>query len=137
MPGRLRPGTPGADLVRIVRIVGAALVLLGVLVVTQLGLAPAWVLAAYLMLGTVSFGIYGFDKRAARRGDWRVSETALHGIDLICGIAGGLLGQAMFRHKTRKAPFVVLTALIAGGHLAALLLLVLGVWQFPAILFPG
>jgi len=123
--------------VRIVRIVGAVLVLLGALVVTLLGLAPAWVLAAYLMLGLVSFGVYGFDKRAARRGDWRVSETALHGIDLICGIAGGLLGQAAFRHKTRKAPFVILTALIAIGHLAALVLLALGVWPFPAMLFPS
>jgi uncharacterized membrane protein YsdA (DUF1294 family) len=124
-------------LVGIVRIVGAVLVLLGALVVTLLGLAPAWVLAAYLMLGVVSFGVYGFDKRAARRGDWRVSETALHGIDLICGIAGGLIGQAVFRHKTRKAPFVILTALIAVGHFALLLLLALGVWHFPAVLFPS
>lgn len=74
------------------RLAGAALILLAAVVATQLRLAPAWVLAAYLMLGVVSFGIYGFDKRAARRGDQRVPEATLHGIDLIGGIASGLLG---------------------------------------------
>jgi uncharacterized membrane protein YsdA (DUF1294 family) len=125
----------GARLVGIIRVVGAVLVLLGALAATQLGLAPTWVLAAYLMVGAVSFGVYGFDKRAARRGDWRVSEAALHGIDLICGIAGGLIGQAVFRHKTRKEPFVVLTALIAVGHIAVLFLLALGFWHFPEFMF--
>lgn len=133
--GRAQLG--GSGLVGIVRIVGAVLVLLAALVVTLLGLAPAWVPAAYLVLGAVSFCVYGFDKRSARRDDRRLSETVLHGIDLIGGIAGGLLGQAVFRHKTRKVPFVVLTALIAFGHLAALLLLALGVWHFPAALFPS
>lgn len=119
----------------IVRAGAAVLVLLGALAATQLGLAPAWVLAAYLMLGAVSFGVYGFDKRAARRGDWRVPESTLHGIDLIGGIAGGLVGQATFRHKTRKESFVIATALIAAAHFVALALLTLGFWHFPAGLF--
>lgn len=119
----------------IVRVGGAVLVLLGALAATQLRMAPAWVLAAYLMLGAVSFGVYGFDKRAARRGDWRVPESTLHGIDLIGGIAGGLLGQAAFRHKTRKESFVIATALIAAAHFVALALLTLGFWHFPAVLF--
>lgn len=117
------------------RLVGAALVLLGALAATLLALAPLWVLAAYAMLGLVSFGVYGFDKRAARNGDWRVTETALHTIDLIGGIAGGLLAQWLFRHKTRKPGFIIATALIALVHIAALALLLLGIWEIPAALF--
>ncbi len=119
----------------ILRLAGMALVLLGALTATQLRLAPAWLLAAYLMLGVVSFGVYGFDKRAARRGDWRVPEATLHGIDLIGGIAGGLLAQVLFRHKTRKEGFVIATALIATGHVVVLALLTLGLWDFPKALF--
>jgi uncharacterized membrane protein YsdA (DUF1294 family) len=121
-------------LVVIIRIIGAALLLLLVLAAVLLGLAPLWVLVAYLMLGLVSFGVYGFDKRAARRGDWRVTEASLHGIDLIGGIAGGLLSQALFRHKTRKPGFVALTAAIAFAHLAALGTLAFGLWRLPAFL---
>jgi len=119
----------------VLRLVGAGLVLCGALVVTQLRMAPAWVLAAYLMLGVASFAVYGFDKRAARNGDWRVSEASLHGIDLIGGTAGGLLAQVVFRHKTRKESFAIPTALIAIAHIIALALLVPGVWHVPQALF--
>lgn len=119
----------------ILRLIGAALLFLVALAGMLLGLAPSWVLAAYVMLGLVSFGVYGFDKRAARRADWRVAETTLHGIDLIGGIAGGLVGQVVFRHKTRKNPFVTVTALIAAAHIIALALLALGLWRIPRVLF--
>ena len=117
------------------RIVGALLVLLGASVSALLGTAPAWLPVAYLMLGLTGFVVYGIDKRAARRGDWRVTEAALHGIDAIGGIAGGLIGQALFRHKTRKEPFVVATAFITGYHVVGLATLALGLWRFPDFLF--
>ena len=119
----------------VLRVIGAALILLAVIVATLLGRAPLFVPVAYLMLGLVSFGVYGFDKRAARLGDWRVTEATLHGIDLIGGIAGGLLGQAAFRHKTRKPGFVIATTLIALLHFAGLVLLALGPWRLPKFLF--
>jgi uncharacterized membrane protein YsdA (DUF1294 family) len=119
----------------IVRIVGVGLVLLGALAATLLRMAPAWALAAYLILGLVSFAVYGFDKRAARRGDWRVTEASLHGIDMIGGIAGGLFAQVVFRHKTRKEGFAIVTALIGSVHIAALWSLALGLWCLPSILF--
>ena len=124
-----------ASLVRAVRIVGAVLILLVALAATLMGRAPLFVPVAYLMLGLVSFAVYGFDKRAARRGDWRVTETSLHGIDLIGGIAGGLAGQAAFRHKTRKPDFAGATAAIALVHLTALAMLLLDVVKIPAALF--
>lgn len=137
MPGRCAAGhfNPGGVLVRAVRIVGAVLILLVALAAMLVGRAPLFVPVSYLMLGLVSFAIYGFDKRAARRGDWRVTEASLHGIDLIGGIAGGLAGQAAFRHKTRKDGFVLATALIALLHLVVLFTLALGVWRLPAVLF--
>lgn len=119
----------------VLRLMGAGLVLLGAVAATQLRLAPAWVLAVYLMLGVVSFAVYGFDKRAARRGDWRVTERSMHGIDVIGGIAGGLLAQLVFRHKTRKQSFATATAVITVAHSVGLTLLTLGVWQFPEVLF--
>jgi uncharacterized membrane protein YsdA (DUF1294 family) len=117
------------------RLAGAVMVVLGALAAVLLGLAPACVLAAYLMLGAVSFAVYGFDKRAARRGDWRVTEASMHGIDLIGGIAGGLLAQLVFRHKTRKESFAAVSALIWAGHIAALGALLAGFWSVPEVLF--
>lgn len=117
------------------RLASTALVLLGAAAAMLLQLAPGWVLVAYLMLGAVSFAVYGFDKRAARRGDWRVSEASLHGIDLIGGIAGGLVAQLVFRHKTRKRRFAAVSGLIATGHIAALGALLSGFWRVPELLF--
>lgn len=111
------------------------MILLAAIIATLLGRVPLWVPVAYVMLGLVSFGVYGFDKRAARRGDWRVTETSLHGIDLIGGIAGGLLGQALFRHKTRKVDFAGATGAIALAHLTALAALLFDFVKIPGALF--
>lgn len=122
-------------MVVIIRIIGAALILLAAIIAALLGRAPLWVPVAYLMLGLVSVGVYGFDKRAARRGDWRVTETSLHGIDMIGGIAGGLVGQALFRHKTRKPDFAGATGAIALMHLTALAMLLFDFVRIPEALF--
>jgi uncharacterized membrane protein YsdA (DUF1294 family) len=50
-------------------------------------------------------------------------------------VAGGLLGQLILRHKTRKSGFIVRTVLIAVLHLGALALLAFGFWRFPDALF--
>lgn len=106
---------------------GAALILLLASAVVLLGRAPLWVPVAYLVLGAVSIIVYWFDKRAAQADRWRVSERSLHTIDLIGGIAGGLVAQQLLRHKTSKRSFAVATLLIALLHIAGLgALLVLG-----------
>lgn len=53
------------------------------------------------------FGIYAFDKVAARNGDWRVRESTLLWLALLGGAIGAFLGQRLLRHKTRKPPFHV------------------------------
>lgn len=60
----------------------------------------------------VVFGVYAFDKAAARNGDRRVRESTLLWLAVLGGGIGAFVGQRLLRHKTRKPPFhVVLPAL--------------------------
>jgi uncharacterized membrane protein YsdA (DUF1294 family)/cold shock CspA family protein len=63
------------------------------------------VFAAYLVASLITFGYYAFDKFAARKGSWRVSEATLHLLALAGGWPGALAAQQVFRHKTRKKSF--------------------------------
>lgn len=110
-----------------VRFLGAALIALLAIIAALFGPKLLWLPAVYLLLGAISMLLYWLDKRAARAGRWRVRESWLHGIDLIGGVAGGLVAQELLRHKTSKRSFIVMTALIALLHVAGLAtLLVLG-----------
>ena len=92
----------------------------GLVLLLAIGLAldavPLWLGIAYAAMGLLSLAFYFTDKTAAQAGTWRVPEMQLHGLDLCFGIVGGLLGQALFRHKTSKPGFVRMTWLIAGLH---------------------
>ncbi len=91
--------------------------------------APTWVLIGYLVLGTVSMACYWADKDAAENGRWRIRERDLHRLDLLGGVAGGLVAQAVLRHKVRKPGFAAGSWLIVTLHLSALLVLLLGPWR--------
>ncbi|PPJ48658.1 DUF1294 domain-containing protein [Rhizobium sp. KAs_5_22] len=68
--------------------------------------------ASAALYNVVVFGVYAFDKAAARNGDWRVRESTLLWLAVLGGGIGAFLGQRLLRHKTRKPPFhVVLPAL--------------------------
>jgi uncharacterized membrane protein YsdA (DUF1294 family) len=82
---------------------------------------PAEVLGPYLGMGAMSLLLYRSDKINSRKDAWRVPETTLHATDLAFGIIGGLLGQAIFGHKTAKRSFTAATAVIAAGHAALLI----------------
>lgn len=77
------------------------------------------VLALYLALSLVTFAIYGFDKRAARLGKRRVSESRLHTLELCGGWPGALAGQSLFRHKRSKRRFMHVFWAIVLLHVAA------------------
>lgn len=66
--------------------------------------SPALV-AAYVAMSGLCFVAYALDKRAARAGGWRVSETTLLALGLVGGWPGGLLAQQWLRHKTSKPSF--------------------------------
>jgi uncharacterized membrane protein YsdA (DUF1294 family) len=77
------------------------------------------ILAWYLALSLVTFGVYGFDKRRARRGGRRVRERTLQGLALVGGWPGALLGRRTFHHKTLKRGFTAVLYAIALLHVAA------------------
>jgi len=66
---------------------------------------PAWVLVVYLVTSILSFVVYAVDKRASTTGGWRISESSLLALGIIGGWPGAILGQQVFRHKTRKIGF--------------------------------
>ncbi|MBB4841788.1 uncharacterized membrane protein YsdA (DUF1294 family)/cold shock CspA family protein [Paucibacter oligotrophus] len=66
---------------------------------------PPAVWGLYMALSLASFIVYAGDKRAARRGDWRVSENTLHLLALAGGWPGALLAQQLLRHKSSKPGF--------------------------------
>jgi uncharacterized membrane protein YsdA (DUF1294 family) len=60
----------------------------------------------------ITFSAYGFDKRAARNGAWRIPEKTLHSFELIGGTLGAFIAQKTFRHKTRKSSFQLIFWLV-------------------------
>jgi uncharacterized membrane protein YsdA (DUF1294 family) len=83
-----------------------------------------WLLGWVLLSSLIAFVAHGRDKRAARRGRRRTPERTLHLLELIGGWPGALLAMTVFHHKTRKASYFLVTALIvlvwtAAGTLVA------------------
>ena len=71
-----------------------------------------WLMPIYLfILNTLAFLTIWWDKRKAKKDDWRVSEATLLIMSFIGGAAGILTGMFHFRHKTRKRSFQVIAAL--------------------------
>lgn len=67
---------------------------------------PLKLLILYLIIvNTVSFVMYGIDKRNASRKRWRTPEVHLLGIAVAGGSLGAWAGMYTFRHKTRHLKF--------------------------------
>ncbi len=108
---------------RVVGVVLCVTIALAVLL-WRLGLAPLW--AGLIGMNAVALLLYGFDKRQAIASGTRIPEAVLHVVALLGGSPGALLGQELFRHKTRKRAFrLVLAAifLLQAG-------LIYGYWRF-------
>lgn len=63
------------------------------------------VLCYLLALNLAAFFVYGWDKRKAKREQWRVPEHTLLALAFAGGGLGALLGMRVFHHKTRKVKF--------------------------------
>ena len=63
------------------------------------------VVGACVVLSVTSFVLYGMDKAAAEQGRRRTPEITLHLVSVAGGWPGALVGQRVFRHKTKKQPF--------------------------------
>lgn len=98
---------PGADAAR----GGAVLLLIPAFAALVLAVHLAWPLphavwGGYMALSLATFIVYAGDKRAARKGQWRVAESTLHGLALCCGWPGALLAQQLLAHKRSKPVFM-------------------------------
>ncbi|MET0518821.1 MAG: cold shock and DUF1294 domain-containing protein [Burkholderiaceae bacterium] len=84
---------------------------------------PPAVWGAYMAMSLASFVVYAGDKRAARRGQWRVSERTLHLLALACGWPGALLAQRLLAHKSGKPGFQRLFWLTVAANVLGFVLL--------------
>ena len=85
----------------------AALAIFGItyFVSTLVWKLPLLVGAGYLAMSVICAGFYWFDKDAAQRNEWRISEETLLGLGLFCGWPGAIVAQQLLRHKTTKPSF--------------------------------
>lgn len=100
-PRPRRRFSPGVGLGRSIALIFT--VLLGVLWFKQI--IPAGVPLFYLVMSNVTALIYAKDKVAASDNMPRTNESTLQILAFLGGWPGALLGQWMFRHKTRKQSF--------------------------------
>jgi uncharacterized membrane protein YsdA (DUF1294 family)/cold shock CspA family protein len=112
------------------RLIAAPAILGSAVIVVMLGRAPTWFGSLYFIMGAASALLYWFDKNYARSGRSRVREMSLHIADALFGIAGGLVSQHVFRHKTRKAAFRHVTRLLFVAHAILLAALLGGLVRF-------
>jgi uncharacterized membrane protein YsdA (DUF1294 family) len=67
----------------------------------------------YLMtLSLLTFLFYGYDKYQAIHRKSRIPEAVLHLLTLAGGTIGAIVGQILFRHKTKKLSFRVVFIII-------------------------
>lgn len=60
-----------------------------------------------IIINLIAFLSMYIDKRRAKYGKWRISESALFILVLLGGSIGGIAGMYTFRHKTKKLKFVI------------------------------
>ncbi len=63
------------------------------------------IVVALVILNTVTYLVYAYDKSAARNGAWRISESTLFGLAFIGGAPAAIAAMCVLRHKTRKPDF--------------------------------
>mgnify|MGYP000275623840 CR=1 FL=1 len=83
-----------------------------------MGTYAAGYLLVVAVMSLICFLAYGWDKRQAGLGGWRVSEQSLHVMELLGGWPGALMGQRRFRHKTQKLRFRIIFWLMVSLHVS-------------------
>jgi uncharacterized membrane protein YsdA (DUF1294 family) len=81
---------------------------------------PSTLCVWLLAVNAATFGLYGWDKRAARNNAWRVAEGTLLLFALLGGSPAAFWASRRFRHKTKKASFRVRFWLIVALQVFAL-----------------
>lgn len=71
-----------------------------------------------LIINAITYLLFGFDKRAAERGNSRIAEKTLLLASALGGSIGAVMAQRRFRHKTQKQPFKALLFGIIAAQIA-------------------
>ena len=82
-----------------------------------------FIAAIFILLNMFSFGMYAYDKMAAKSGWWRISEKSLLTISILGGCFGGTLAMYLLRHKTRHTRFILVNWIADAVYLVILLAL--------------
>ncbi|MBM6853396.1 DUF1294 domain-containing protein [Mediterraneibacter glycyrrhizinilyticus] len=82
-----------------------------------------------IIINAAAWIMYGLDKWKAKSGAWRISERALLLVTLAGGSVGALAGMMLFRHKTKKAKFVVGVPVMLVLHCVIVAVIVLELLQ--------
>jgi uncharacterized membrane protein YsdA (DUF1294 family) len=70
-----------------------------------------------VLTSALCYGLYAWDKRRARRDEWRIAENTLHLCEALGGWPGAFLAQRRLRHKCAKAGYLAMFWLIVVAHL--------------------
>lgn len=70
----------------------------------------------YLAINIITLLVWGFDKLRAKLQHWRIPENALFALIILGGGIGALLGMTVFRHKTRKLKFKIISVVSVLVH---------------------
>ena len=79
--------------------------------------------AIFILLNIFSFGMYAYDKLAAKSGRRRIPEKSLLTISILGGCFGGTLAMYLFRHKTQHTRFILVNWIADAVYLVILLVL--------------
>ena len=66
-----------------------------------------YIITYVIVINLIAFLAMYIDKKKAKYGKWRISESALFILVLLGGGIGGIAGMYTFRHKTQKTRFVI------------------------------
>lgn len=77
----------------------------------------------FILWNIFSFGLYAYDKMAARSGRWRVREKTLLTVSILGGCFGGTLAMYLLRHKTQHTRFILVNWIADAVYLVILLAL--------------
>lgn len=75
-----------------------------------------WAILIYVVASLLTYYFYWYDKRRAKRNEWRIPEANLHLWALAGGWPGAFIAQQQFRHKTKKASFQIVFWLVVVLH---------------------
>ncbi len=80
------------------------------------------VVAYFVMINLITIACYMHDKTlsASGLGLRRIPESTLHLLGLLGGWPGGVIARRVFRHKTRKQPFVMVFWIAAAANIASI-----------------